>query len=183
MVLHIFGLNPWCCPTAIGRGLAALFPQGHAGGNNAFPQENQAFTPFFQCRRRPFSRSRTRRLFTRNGIFAVSRRGCSQRYPHPGYAQNYSFWLVEARFAPVDINGDRRAWLRLSGSVAGILGKGRQYGEAALWPRLRVFHSMRKISWISTKWMMVPQLTDGQDDCLVNESCCAGLHVLGKLAG
>lgn len=106
MVLHIFVLNPRCCPTAVGRGLAALLPQGHAGGNNAFPQENQAFTPFFQCRRRPFACSRTRRLFTRNGIFAVSRRGCSQRYPHPGYAQNDAWISQKASVQPVDRNGD-----------------------------------------------------------------------------
>lgn len=42
-------------------------------------------------------------------------RGCSQRYPHPGYAQNYALNGRMAGAQPVDRNGESRPgwrWLR-----------------------------------------------------------------------
>lgn len=39
-------------------------------------------------------------------VFGPSGRGCSQRYPHPGYAQNYAVWLAVEGSRPVDRNGD-----------------------------------------------------------------------------
>lgn len=53
------------------------------------------------------------------GYLAPCGAGCSQRYPHPGYAQNYVFWLAEASPAPVDINGDRGGQGPTFGQVRG----------------------------------------------------------------
>lgn len=47
----------------------------------------------------------------------------------------------------------------------------------------RVFHSVRKITGISAKWMMAWLTGRAQDNCRVNESCGRGVYRLGKHAG
>jgi len=120
--------------------------------------------------------------------------GCSQRYPHAGYAQNYAFWRPYRQPAPVDRNGDSGRFRLCSGSSPDVIRVHRSLCARALvvqWRvrfpcpfiALRVFHSMHGITGISAKWMMVGWARGEQDDCLVNQSCGGGLLGLGKLAG
>lgn len=116
--------------------------------------------------------------------------GCSQRYPHPGYAQNYTVWCSEPDHQPVDRNGDRlrrrdalgenaaatravrdRFLCRIRISRAGRTGVAR-IGLGELSTRI---HMKVRTSPIR---MMACRCRGGQDTCLVNESASCRSRVI-----
>lgn len=87
--------NQFACVRALERGFNPRSHRETRGSAHYFP---------LAC---PLFIAQTGALFglelTRPGLNPVC---CSQRYPHPGYAQNYAFWSPNWRSAPVDRSGD-----------------------------------------------------------------------------
>lgn len=78
----------------------------HAGGYLLFPQEIRALTDYSVLRRR-IGRKLADALWRSVGaVFDGLTDGCSQRYPHLGYAQNPPWFTPKWGIQSVDRNGD-----------------------------------------------------------------------------